>query len=60
MKKFPELPGWNFEIEEVSAGVYEVKARDVAGRSISLKGVDPEMLLDKCRHQIASEEESPA
>src|SRR5580704_6940797 len=33
-RSFPELPGWSFLIEEVSAGVYEVTAKDAAGHRV--------------------------
>lgn len=52
MKKvFPDLPGWSFEINEVSAGVYEVIANDRHGRRFSDKDTDPDTLLEKCRQQ---------
>lgn len=49
-KSFPDLPGWTFEIEEVSAGVYRGKGIDEAGRSAEASGTDPESVLDYCRH----------
>jgi hypothetical protein len=52
MKKvFPDLPSWSFEIDEVSAGVYEVIASDKHGRRFSHKDTDPDALLEKCRQQ---------
>ncbi len=37
-QKFSDLPNWIFEMEEVSAGVYEVVGRDPIGRSVSKRG----------------------
>lgn len=48
-KTFPELPGWAFEVDEVSAGVYRVRGVDEAGRSVESTGTDPEALLASCR-----------
>jgi hypothetical protein len=45
---FSDLPGWSFEIDEVSAGVYEVIATDKHGRRFSDKDTDPDALLEKC------------
>jgi hypothetical protein len=43
------LPGWIFCIEEVSAGVYVVRATDREGRSVELSGTDPDHLLDESK-----------
>jgi hypothetical protein len=51
---FPELPGWNFQTAEVSAGVYRVRGMDRAGRSVEKTGTDAEALLESCR-QLARE-----
>jgi Glycosyl hydrolase family 1 len=40
VRRYPDLPNWIFEIEEVSAGIYEVVARDNAGNEVSGKGID--------------------
>jgi hypothetical protein len=47
----PDLPEWSFEVQEVSAGVYEVIASDKRGRRFSSKGTDPDELLESCREQ---------
>lgn len=57
-KQFPELPDWTFEIREVSAGVYEVIARDTRGRIIQEKGTDPDQLLEGCRLQAAKQSDN--
>jgi hypothetical protein len=48
-KTYPDLPEWHFEVEEVSAGVFEVTGRDRVGHRVSAKGVDPDTLLEQCR-----------
>lgn len=62
MKKlFPELPDWQFDMDEVSAGVYEVICEDKSGHRVSAKGTDLNALLEQCRKgatQIASEGKS--
>jgi hypothetical protein len=42
------LPGWSFEIEERSAGVYRVRGTDLAGRTVEITGTDPDTLLERC------------
>lgn len=49
IKIFPEMPRWKFDIDEVSAGVYQVVGVDDEGHSISLTGTDPEDLIMKCK-----------
>ena len=46
---FPELPGWTFDVDEVSAGVYRAVGVDESGRSVQATGTDPDQLLDECR-----------
>jgi hypothetical protein len=48
-QSFLEVPGWTFEVEEVSANVYEVTATDVAGRRVQVKGTDPDALLEDAK-----------
>lgn len=43
-----EPPGWSFEVEEVSNGVYEARGRDALVRTVSRKGTDPDSLLVEC------------
>jgi hypothetical protein len=47
--EFPDLPGWRFNVEEVSFGVYRVFGRDEAGRCIAKSGTNPDALLEECR-----------
>ena len=44
-----QLEGWQFEVQEVSAGVYRVTGRDRFGRRVSSTGTDPDALLQECR-----------
>jgi hypothetical protein len=48
-RTFPELPGWTFDADEVSAGVYRAFGRDRLGRNVESTGTDPEALIEKCR-----------
>lgn len=48
-RTFPELSGWTFDIDEVSAGVYRVRGVDEAGRSVESTGTDPDAVLDDCK-----------
>ena len=42
------VPGWFFCQREVSAGCYEVAGRDIYGREVSSKILDPEKALQEC------------
>jgi hypothetical protein len=48
-KTFSDLPEWIFEMDEISAGVYEVVGHDAAGHYTSAKGIDLDELIEKCR-----------
>ena len=48
-KRIPELPAWQFEIDEVSSGVYEIVGRDELGHRVCAQGTDPDSLLEQCR-----------
>jgi hypothetical protein len=48
-REFPELPGWSFDADEVSAGVYRALGRDRAGRNVEATGLDPDALIEKCK-----------
>ena len=47
-REFKELPDWSFAIDEVSAGVYRVVGRDLAGRTVEATGPRLKVLLEKC------------
>jgi hypothetical protein len=44
-----DVPGWTFEVREVSAGVFVVTGRDVHGRNIERIGEDVDAMLVACR-----------
>ena len=50
-KTFSELPAWSFDMDEVSAGVYEVVGSDNHGHRVSAKGTDLDAVLADCRTQ---------
>jgi hypothetical protein len=50
-KTFTELPAWSFDMDEVSAGVYEVVGSDSSGHRVSAKGTDLDAALEDCRKQ---------
>lgn len=49
IKIFPEVPGWEFKVDEVSAGVYKVVGIDKAGHTVSSIGTDLEELIEQCK-----------
>jgi hypothetical protein len=51
--EFKELPGWSFDIDEVSAGVYKASGKDRSGRSVEAIGLDPDELLKECKRAAA-------
>lgn len=53
IRVFKDLPNWSFNIDEVSAGVYEVVARDIFGHEFSVKGIDVTAILETCKKQAA-------
>jgi hypothetical protein len=48
-REYEDLPGWSFDVDEVSAGVYKAFGEDRAGRNIEETGLDPVVLIEKCR-----------
>lgn len=48
-KNISELPGWIFDADEVSAGVYSAFGRDRDGHYVQAKGFDPDVLIEECR-----------
>jgi len=43
-----QTPEWEFEVEEVSAGVFRVTAVDAVGRKVEITGEDPDATLARC------------
>jgi hypothetical protein len=58
-KVFEDLPGWSFDVDERSAGLYEVIASDRRGRRFSMIDADPWVLLER-GHKEALEQEQRA
>lgn len=50
-KEFPDLPAWHFDMDELSAGVYEVVGRDKTGHCVSAKGTNLDFLVEQCRQE---------
>jgi hypothetical protein len=48
---FLDTPGWEYVVDEVSANVFKVNARDAQGRSIEKIGTDPESLMEECHRE---------
>ncbi len=46
-KKINHLPYWTFDTQEISAGVYRIKALHRRGPSIEITGTDEQELLDR-------------
>lgn len=48
MKKvFAQLPNWTFDLNEVSADVYQVIATHVAGCCTEVKGTEPDKIMEQ-------------
>ncbi|MFH1870117.1 MAG: hypothetical protein ABIG36_05790 [Pseudomonadota bacterium] len=54
IRTLPDLPGWSFDIDEVSAGVYQIMATDKKGRRIFKTGIDPAALIEECRREVSN------
>lgn len=54
MRRHSGLSKWVFDIDEISAGVYEVVARDANGCTIKRSGTDPEKLMEECTYEAAN------
>ena len=50
-RTYPDLPKWVFDIDEVSAGVYEVVAKDDLGHEISEQGIDVADAIENCKRR---------
>jgi hypothetical protein len=48
------IAGWTFDVEETSAGAYLVTGTDSVGRSVRLRGDEPEPLLAEARRWLRS------
>jgi hypothetical protein len=57
-KQIDALPNWTFQVEEVSAGVYKLRATQSRGANIELTGIDPEELLKRAKKDAEEMERS--
>ncbi len=48
-KTFPDIPDWQFEIEEVSANVYRVTGVTANGHRVQSEGSDFDALLEDAK-----------
>ena len=51
--RFPMLQGWEFDVDEVSAGVYRVVATDSVGHRVVSTGEDADAILETCKREAA-------
>jgi len=58
IKIYPDLPEWNFELDEVSANVYEVVGMDKLGHRVSSTGIDLEKIIEQCKRNAKNIETS--
>jgi hypothetical protein len=49
--EIPNLPNWKMQVEEVSAGVYNLHASHSSGYSVNLKGTDLIELVQELEEQ---------
>jgi hypothetical protein len=54
-----KLPGWTFEVDEVLAGVFRVRAIDESGHSVERTGTDAEALIEACCGRRSKTEHIP-
>lgn len=47
--KFDDLQGWEFDVREVSSGVYRANGADRLGHRAVVEGLDPDACLEECR-----------
>jgi hypothetical protein len=52
-RMFQDFPGWSFDIDEISAGVYHVIAIDEQGHQIFKTGIDPDTLIAECKSEAS-------
>lgn len=49
-EEFLDLPGWHFDIREVSMNVFKVECENVrSGIKVSLVGLEVEELVEECK-----------
>jgi|KBSMisStaDraftv2_1062788.scaffolds.fasta_scaffold34268_4 hypothetical protein len=52
MEQPSDVPGWKFSLNEISAGVYEIRATDDCGRSFEASGADAEELIRRAKAYV--------
>jgi len=58
IKKFDDLPTWQFKFDEVSANVYEIVGTSELGHRVSAKGLDIDELVAQCKKAAHDIEDS--
>jgi hypothetical protein len=58
IKKYDDLPTWQFEFDEVSANVYEIVGTSEQGHKVSAKGLDVDQLIEQCKESAHKIEDS--
>jgi len=58
IKKYDDLPAWQFKFDEVSANVYEIIGTSELGHKVSAKGLDVDELIEQCKEAAYKIEES--
>jgi hypothetical protein len=53
IKKYEDLPDWIFELDEISANVYEVIGKDKSGYFIREVGTNLELILNECKRKAS-------
>ena len=48
-KTYFDLPEWEFELDEISANVYEVIGTDKSGHQVSSKGLNLDEIIEQCK-----------
>jgi hypothetical protein len=48
---FPDLPGWTFEVDELSAGAFQVSAERNGTHLFDFTGFDADLLLKRARER---------
>ncbi len=56
-KKIDPIPHWEVNVDEVSAGVYRLRAKHELGLSIDLTGFDSEKLLEQAKESATKMEQ---
>lgn len=52
-RTFAELPGWTFQVKEVSAGMYKMTGESEDGRKVSTLGTDYDRVLEEATTDAA-------